>query len=317
MIGSGSPRLSSTFCDWHASERELAIMRIVVTGASGQLGSYLVDRLKTGSHEIDAWTGATTLGSDGITLRPVELTDRVAVLRALADADPDAIIHAAAISSAEAARRDRVKSQAVNVEATRLLANWAAEHDRRLVYTSTDLVFDGRQSWYKEDDPANAVLVYGQTKHAAERFVVAAPRGLVARLSLLYGPSRSRRQGFFDRVLASLRAGSPQAFFTDEYRTPLDYATAANLLVRLTESETSGTIHLGGPERLSRFELMSRAATALAIDPVLVLPNRRADVDSPEPRPADVSLDSSRLQRVFNDLTCPQVENALAALPPI
>jgi dTDP-4-dehydrorhamnose reductase len=287
-------------------------MRIVVTGASGQLGSYLVDRLIEGSHEIDAWTGTTNQASGRIKLRPVELTDRVAVLRALADSDPDAVIHAAAISSAEAARRDRAGSETVNVGATQLLASWAKEHDRRLVYTSTDLVFDGQKSWYKEDDPAHPVLVYGQTKYAAEQFVVAAPRGLVARLSLLYGPSRSRRQGFFDRAVASLRAGSPQAFFADEYRTPLDYSTAANLLIRLTELESTGTIHLGGPERLSRFELMSRAATALDIDPVLVLPNRRADVASSEPRPADVSLDCSRLRRVLTDPACPQVEYALA-----
>ncbi len=60
MIGSGSRRLSSTFRDQRASERELAIMRIVVTGASGQLGSYLIDRLIEGPHEIDAWSGGTT-----------------------------------------------------------------------------------------------------------------------------------------------------------------------------------------------------------------------------------------------------------------
>ncbi len=140
------------------------------------------------------------------------------------------------------------------------------------------------------------------------------PGGLVARLSLLYGPSRSGREGFFDRTMAALRAGTPQAFFTDEYRTPLDYATAAEILVRLAESETRGMIHVGGPERLSRFELMSRAAAALGIDPTLVRPNRRADVPFAEPRPADVSLDSSRLNRLFPDLNCLQVENALAPL---
>ena len=138
------------------------------------------------------------------------------------------------------------------------------------------------------------------------------PRGLVARLSLLYGPSRSGREGFFDRTISALRAGEPQAFFTDEHRTPLDYATAARALVRLAESETLGTIHLGGPERLSRFELMSRAAGAMGIDPTLVKPNRRADVPFAEPRPADLSLDSSRLNRLFVDLAFPQVENALA-----
>ena len=283
-------------------------MRIVVTGASGQLGSYLIDRLIERSHEIVAWSGRATETRGGVTLRPVELTDVGAVASALADANPDVVIHAAAVSSAEAARRDPQRSQAVNVEATQLLSKWAAAHDRRLVYTSTDLVFDGSKSWYREDDPAHPIVVYGQTKHAAERFVLDVPRGLVARLSLLYGPSRSGREGFFDRAMSALRAGMPQAFFTDEHRTPLDYATAAKALVQLAESDTAGTIHLGGPERLSRFELMSRAAAATGIDPSLVKPNRRADVPFVEPRPADLSLDSSQLHRLFSDLKCPRVE---------
>jgi dTDP-4-dehydrorhamnose reductase len=287
-------------------------MRIVVTGASGQLGSYLIDRLIGRSHEIVAWSGRTTATRNGTTFRPVELTDSGAVATALADAAPDVVIHAAAVSSADAARRNPERSQAVNVEATRLLSHWAATHDRRLVYTSTDLVFDGSKSWYREDDPAHPIVVYGQAKHAAERFVLDVPRGLVVRLSLLYGPSRSGRDGFFDRAMSALRDGTPQSFFTDEHRTPLDYVTAAKALVRLAETEILGTIHLGGPQRLSRFELMSRAATSLGIDPTLVRPNRRADVPFAEPRPADLSLDSSRLNRLFADLVCPQVENALA-----
>jgi dTDP-4-dehydrorhamnose reductase len=202
----------------------------------------------------------------------------------------------------------------VNVAATRLLSTWASEHDRRLIYTSTDLVFDGESSWYREGDPARPILAYGQSKHAAERFVLDAPRGLVARLSLLYGPSRSGREGFFDRAVVALRSRGEQAFFTDEFRTPLDYNTAANVLVRLAESGICGVIHVGGPERLSRFELMRRAAVALEIDPSLIFPNRRADVPLSEPRPADVSLDTSRLRSVFADFACPQVEEALRGL---
>ena len=93
-------------------------MRIVVTGASGQLGSYLIDRLIERSHEIVAWSGRTTGARGGIALRPVELTDSDAVASALADAAPDVVLHAAAVSSAEAARRDPERSQAVNVDAT-------------------------------------------------------------------------------------------------------------------------------------------------------------------------------------------------------
>jgi dTDP-4-dehydrorhamnose reductase len=289
-------------------------MRIVVTGASGQLGSYLIDRLIEGPHEVVGWSREARPGRSRIPLRPVELTDVHAIARALEVADPHVVLHAAAVSSIEAARRDPERSKAVNVGATQFLSQWAARHDRRLVYTSTDLVFDGSKAWYREEDPAGPIVVYGQTKHSAERYVLAAPRGLVARLSLLYGPSRSGREAYFDRTTAALRAGTPQAFFTDEYRTPLDYATASGILVRLVESETSGLIHVGGPERLSRFELMRRAAQALGIDPLLVKPSRRADAPLPEPRPADLSLDSSRLSRVFPDLVHPRVEDALAPM---
>jgi len=289
-------------------------MRIVVTGASGQLGSYLIGRLVEGPHEIVGWSGRATEERAGLPLLPVDLTDLHAAARALENADPDVVIHAAAVSSTDAAHRDPARSEAVNVRATQFLSEWTAQHDRRLVFTSTDLVFDGSKGWYREDDPANPILVYGHTKHVAERSVLAAPRGLVVRLSLLYGPSRSGRQAYFDCTTAALRAGISQTFLADEYRTPLDYDTASEILVRLAESDRSGLMHAGGPERLSRFELMCRAASALGIDPLLVKPNSRADIPFAEPRPPDLSLDSSRLHQLMPDIRCPRVEDALASI---
>ena len=157
-------------------------------------------------------------------------------------------------------------------------------------------------------------MVYGQTKHAAEQFVLAMPKGVVARLSLLFGPSRSGKQGYFDRTTAALKSGMPQAFFTDELRTPLHYAVAAEVLIRLAGSETRGLIHVGGLERLSRYELMQRIAAVVGINPRLVQSNVRADVPLPEPRPADVSLDSSRLRTLFPDLARAKIEETLTAV---
>ena len=121
-------------------------MRIVVTGASGQLGAYLIDRLAAGRHEVDGWSRITAETRGGIRFRRVDMTDRDSVLAALAEFEPDAVIHAAAVSSADGVRRDPERAQAVNVVATKLFSDWAAEHDRRLVFTSTDLVFDGERS---------------------------------------------------------------------------------------------------------------------------------------------------------------------------
>jgi dTDP-4-dehydrorhamnose reductase len=286
-------------------------MRIVVTGASGQLGSYVIDRLARGPHEVIAWSGRTANVRGELRLQPVDLTDALAVTAALEQADPDVLVHLAAISSTEAVRRDPKRALAVNVSGTGLLAEWAAKHDRRLLYTSTDLVFDGSKSWYGEDDPALPIVEYGRTKRDSEPAVLATRRGLVARLSLLYGPSRSLTAGYFDRAMAAMRTANPQSFFADEFRTPLDNMTASRILVRLAESAVTGLMHVGGPERLSRFELMRRAASVLGVDPGFVRGNRRADVPVAEPRPVDVSLDTSRLLHLFPDLEFPGVEDAL------
>ena len=194
------------------------------------------------------------------------------------------------MSAADAVRQNPQEGWRVNVEGTAWLADWCREHDRRLVFTSTDLVFDGARGWYREDDAPGPILAYGRTKAAAEALVLEVPRGLVARISLLFGPSRIGRGSFFDRALAGLKAGQPQVFFEDEFRTPLDYATAALALIRLAQTEVRGIVHVAGRERVSRFQLMERTARTLGLDPGLVRANRREDVKLAEPRPADVSL---------------------------
>jgi dTDP-4-dehydrorhamnose reductase len=289
-------------------------MRVVLTGASGQLGAYLIDRLLARGHDVAAWSGRTGGRRRGLELVPVDLTDAVATERVLSAADPEVILHAAALSRAEEVRRDPALGRAVNVEATKRLADWCGARGRRLVYTSTDLVFDGSRSWNREDDPAAPILEYGRNKRAAEPAVLAIPRGLVARVSLLYGPSRSGREVYYDRAVNALRRGEPQTFFEDEFRTPLDLATAAEALARLAASDARGLVHVAGRERVSRFTLMRRVAGALGLDPALVRANRLADAPAAEPRPADASLDTERLSALLPGLERPTIEEAVAAM---
>ena len=133
----------------------------------------------------------------------------------------------------------------------------------------------------------------------------------MARLPLLFGPTWSGRSSFFDQALAALGRGKPQAFFDDEFRTPLDYASAARGLVQLALSDATGLIHLAGRERISRFELMRAAAGAWGIDPDLVRANRRDDAPGAEPRPADVSLATDRWQALCPGDPIPTLAEAL------
>jgi dTDP-4-dehydrorhamnose reductase len=276
-------------------------MRLLVTGASGQLGAYLLREL-AGRHDVDlvAWSGAARGERFGFPLRPVDVGDADAVARAFAEARPDVVLHAAALARVADCHFDPERAHCINAAPSATLAALADAASVRFVQVSTDLVFDGERGGYRESDPANALSIYGRTKAAAEAAALAAPRSAVARLSLLYGLSLTGRPSFYDEQIAALRGGRPVTLFRDEWRTPLDLPTAARALLALATSDVVGLIHIGGPERLSRLEMGERLAAALGVDATCLIAANRADVLAPEPRPRDCSLDSSRWRALFS-----------------
>ncbi len=275
-------------------------MRLLVTGAGGQLGAYLMREL-TGRRDVVAWHGSPD----------VDLADRDATAAAFAAARPDLVIHCAALSSFARCHREPALAEAINVGGTRLLAELAAAARARLLFVSTDLVFSGERGGYVEQDAPAPLSVYGRTKALAEEAVRACPGGLVVRVSLLFGPSFVGRPSFFDEQLAALRERRPCTLFTDEWRTPLSLPTAARALVALAESDAVGVLHLGGPERMSRLEMGQRLAAVVGADASSLVSKRRGEVAAPEPRPRDTSLDSSRWRRLFPRLPWPTFEEAL------
>jgi dTDP-4-dehydrorhamnose reductase len=286
-------------------------MHVLVTGASGLLGGYLLQELCRQATPAVAWSGPSHGAVAGVALRPVDVADAAAVAGAFREDRPAAVIHAAALSRVADCFHDPDRAGRVNVEGARVLAGLAADARVRLVLVSTDLVFDGERGWYAERDPPSPLSVYGRTKVAAERAALAAPGAVVARVSLLFGPGLTGRTGFFEQQAAALRAGRPLQLFEDEWRTPLSLRTAARALTALAASDIEGIVHVGGPERMSRLEMGRRLAAVLGSDASAIVPARREQVGAGEPRPRDTSLDSSRWRRRFPELPWPDFEEAL------
>jgi len=113
----------------------------------------------------------------------------------------------------------------------------------------------------------------------------------------MYGLPASPRETTFASQVRALRAGEPLRLFTDEFRTPISLRDAANALVGLCRTDLTGLIHVAGPERLSRYELVERCAVVMKIESPHLEPISRLSIDSPEPRPADLSLDAARFVR--------------------
>jgi dTDP-4-dehydrorhamnose reductase len=286
-------------------------MRILVTGASGQLGGYLLRELRGRGADVVAWSGSRPGDLFGVSLRPVDLADRDGVAAAFRAARPGVVVHAAALSSVAGCHRDPARAHAVNAGGSELLAELAEGAGARLLLVSTDLVFDGEHAPYTEADAPSPLSVYGRTKGLAEAAVLARGRAVVARVSLLFGLTVVGRPSFFDEQVAALREGRPCPLFADEWRTPLGLPTAARALLTLARSDFTGVLHLGGPERMSRLEMGRRLAAFLGADPSSLVATTRGTAAAPEPRPRDTSLDPSRWRALFPRQPWPAWDEAL------
>ena len=228
----------------------------------------------------------------------VELADEEALTRLLDSVRPEAVVHAAAIGRAGRCQERPDEAHRVNAVLPGTLGRLCRERGLRLVALSTDLVFRGDHAFVREDDVPAPLSVYGRTKLAGEEAVLAAcPSAAVARIALTLGRGHGARGTSTESVAWTLRAGRPIRLFTDEYRTPVDPESLADALVLLLERGGSGRFHLGGPERLSRHELGLRVARALGLPPSGITAGRQSDHAGPDPRAADVSLDSTRARR--------------------
>lgn len=266
--------------------------KLLVTGASGFLGWHVCRLASAGwevfgtfhRHPVEL-PGAKTIRLD---LRDCRSTQ--ALFRTLA---PDAVIHAAAAAKTEFCQAYPHDSLQINVGASCTVAALCADSGIPCVYTSTDLVFDGTLAPYKETDPPAPVSKYGEQKtQAEEKMRQIYPDVIVARLPLLFGEAGPVSGSFLQALVAALKAGKALRLFTDEVRTPVSAeAAASGLLLALENAER--TLHLGGPERISRYDLGKKACEILGFDLSLLIPCRQDERPELAPRPKDVSLDSS------------------------
>ncbi len=184
-------------------------------------------------------------------------------LRALS---PRAIVCCSALSSLADCKADPARAHEVNAELPRRLARLGARVrgawcTSRPIWSSTAACSPGAR--YSEGDAPAPLSVYGRTKHLGEQHVLREdPSALVVRLALT-GDSFGRGKGAEDSLYAAIARGEEPVCFEDEWRTPIDVAEAARALVLLALlREPHGVLHLGGEERLSRWEIGGRACTA-------------------------------------------------------
>jgi dTDP-4-dehydrorhamnose reductase len=274
--------------------------RLLVTGAAGFLGWH-VCRLAAGSWRVIGTSRRT--GIDEVRCKSVflDLTALADLRHLFSEMRPDAVIHTAAAADPNFCETHPDRTESINVEVPGRLAAHCARQRIPLVFTSSDLVFDGEHAPYAEAAAPSPVNVYGDQKARAEAAVRSAWAGaLICRMPLLFGWSGSSHKGFDQAMIRAIRSRNPLLLFTDEFRTPVDAESAAAGLLRLL-GKAAGTFHLGGRQRTSRFDMGMRFARHLGVSRPSIQAGRRAEANTAAARPRDVSLISQRAYRLGYD----------------
>jgi dTDP-4-dehydrorhamnose reductase len=261
---------------------------VLVTGAAGLIGHYLLNSAPRWAPQWDV---------RGLTRQDVDLTDVNAVRGLWRDLHPHVVVHCAAQSRTGPCQKNPTMARDINVQATALLAELAGEIP--FIFLSSDQVFDGAKGWYVETDPVNPLNVYGETKAEAERLVLQNPRHSAIRLALNAGTSFTGNRSFVEDMRNSVKDGASLTLFTDEFRCPLPAGMTARAIWELIEQERPGLYHLGGAERLSRWEI-GQALTSWY--PELVGQIRPGSVTAyaGAPRPPDLSMQCDKLQALLS-----------------
>lgn len=272
--------------------------RLLVTGISGLLGSNIALIGRNWSNfKIFGTFNSTpvTLGKKSLKM---ELRNEQEVTRILKKVNPDVIIHTAAVTDVDKCEENKKIARAVNVEGTERIVNYAQKTDTKVVYISTDYVFDGETGQYTENDEVNPVDYYGQTKLDGEKIVSTLEGYLICRISVLYGFESTDTLNFATWILRELRNENTVNLIDDQYVTPTLASNAGRAIKFLLEETKKGVYHISGRECVNRYDFGVKLAEVFDLDTQLIHRAKMRQMNWTAARPKYSCLNTDKIKKL-------------------
>lgn len=236
-------------------------MKVFVTGVRGQLGYDVVNELEKRGH--------TAIGVD---IEELDITDAAAVDKMITEVDPDAVIHCAAWTAVDAAEDNEDKCRQVNAGGTENIAKVCKKLNCKMMYISTDYIFDGKgtRPWEPDDPVTTPLNVYGQTKYEGELAVRDnVEKFFIVRIAWVFGKGKN----FIKTMLNLAKTHDYLTVVNDQYGTPTYTYDLARLLVDMIETDKYGNYHAtneGGYITWYDFacEIFRQAGVDIEVEPV-------------------------------------------------
>lgn len=270
--------------------------RLLITGGSGLLALNWACAMRR-EWDVVLGTHAHAVRLEGVSAQPLNLENAGRLTRQFEDLAPDIVVHTAGLTNVDRCEDDPALARHVNAELARNVAEAAASRNVRLVHVSTDHLFAGTRSGYREDDTPEPLNEYARSKLLAEEWVKQAdPRALVVRTNF-FGWGSAIRRSFSDWIIDVLRSGREITLFEDAFFSPILIESLVEATMDLSAAGMTGIVNVVGDERVSKLEFGLRLARRFGLGDALIRRGRISRSFLQAPRPRDMSLSNGLASR--------------------
>jgi dTDP-4-dehydrorhamnose reductase len=279
----------------------------LVVGASGQVGRNVAAALAARGHAVVG----TGFGRAGGPLRALDLRDEEAIRAAVRTVSPSLCVLSSALTNVDRCEEEPALAEAMNSRAPEVAAAACRGIGAKVVYLSTEYVFDGAAGPYGEDDPTCPISVYGRTKLEGEQAVLAAdPDNLSVRTTVVFS-FHAGDKNFAMQLIERLGRGERMRVPADQVSSPT-WAPWLGEAIATVAGTARGVLNVAGPEVLDRLAFARRVAAASGLDAALLDPIATAELGQKARRPLRAGLRIDRLRAL--GVTPPTLDAALTAL---
>ena len=272
--------------------------KVLVTGGSGMLGANLLldwqDKFSLASVQLNNKVNFKLYKQAAFDLSQKDKTTKF-----VQSTKPDAVVHTAAMVNVDYCESHRKEAFKANVEVTGNVAEAAEKAGAKIIYISTDSVFDGTKGNYDEEAKPNPLNVYAESKLAGEKEAMEKNSNAIIARTTIFGWNAQNKQSLSEWMYYGLKNGEERKLFKDMFFTPIIVNNLGRALAELIEKDFSGTINIAGSERLSKLNFGEKLADVFGFDKSSIVASTVAESSLVAKRPLDASLDISKARKML------------------
>ena len=287
------------------------IKKILITGASGQLGNSVVNQLN-GKFELLATDIIIhNLKTVDIPFSILDITDSEQIKNVISQFTPEVIINLAAYTDVDGCELNPENAYLLNTKSVEMLS---ANFNGQFIQISTDYVFDGHNGPYGENDQINPINEYGKTKLEAENILQNSSNNwCILRTNVLFDYFRDTEASFIKWVIDSLRSNQSINVVDDQWNNPTWTQNLAEIIELVINKNVEGIYNYGGAEYLNRYEFAQIITNIFNLDKTLISPISTKSLDQAAQRPLKGGLETEKIEKDF-DIQCVDLKTSLSMI---